>query len=332
MINPVKNPRLTQGFGKNPSIYKSFGLAGHNGLDYGCANGTPLFAPERMYCETQNDGAKTGYGLNIRGYTEQGEHVLGHLREVLRTGWVNQGELIAYSGNTGFSTGPHLHWGYRRRNGFKGNVIDYNNGFKGYIDQSNLINMGDMNNEERAKELSAARTFNAENGEVKYITNELNAGKSGYDYARSNLFRDAIVNNLFLATHGRNAPESEKNFWHQYGLEHPDQNIPEVLAKTWYSDTVAPLKDKMNELGGQNQKLGGQIGGLTTQFNDKTNEAENATNDALEALGELETTTLELERTQTQPTPDGYDVRRLQAVDLVAWFFKKIFGGFRKWK
>lgn len=82
------------------------------------------------------DQGKKGYGKFVRLIRPGGaESVYGHLSEIL----VKQGEEIGAatplgkSGNTGFSTGPHTHWGYRPA-GFNAN-----NGFAGYVDQKPLI-------------------------------------------------------------------------------------------------------------------------------------------------------------------------------------------------
>lgn len=40
---PVSGP-ITQLFGENPDFYKKFGYPGHNGIDYGIPNGTPVKA------------------------------------------------------------------------------------------------------------------------------------------------------------------------------------------------------------------------------------------------------------------------------------------------
>lgn len=134
-------PRLTQRFAENPQIYKQFGMRAHNGLDFGCRIGTPIFSPFDGVIRIRDDKQK-GYGLHIklRSKSKKLESVMGHLRSVEgKDGdWVHQGQLIGFTGNTGFSTGPHLHWGLRSlspaatKDVFKWGVENYDNGYYGY--------------------------------------------------------------------------------------------------------------------------------------------------------------------------------------------------------
>lgn len=137
MSKPISGFRISQIFGINPQIYNQFGLAGHNGIDFATPTATPVYATQDLFLQSGNDG-NTGYGLFLRGFTSESEEVFAHLSSIVKTGYVSKGERIAYTGNTGFSTGPHLHWGYRRRKGFMGPVQESGNGFAGYIDQSVL--------------------------------------------------------------------------------------------------------------------------------------------------------------------------------------------------
>lgn len=137
-----KRPKITQGFGGNEHIYKQFGMKGHNGRDYGIPEGTPIYASFDGKVKVK-DSKEEGYGLHIklRSSYRAREVVLGHLSKVIvKDGAeVHLGDLIGYTGNTGFSTGPHLHMGLRYlipQSGdvFKWEVLDHDNGYYGYVD------------------------------------------------------------------------------------------------------------------------------------------------------------------------------------------------------
>lgn len=133
----ISSPYITQKFGERPSIYAQFWLKGHNGIDYRCKTGTKIYAPiGGIIIETGDQGNK-GYGkfVRIRDYKEN-EVILGHLYEIKIK--IDQeiylGDNIGLSGNSGFSSGPHLHFGLRKYNE-EGEIKNYGNGYKGYIDQ-----------------------------------------------------------------------------------------------------------------------------------------------------------------------------------------------------
>lgn len=134
---------VSQGFGLNPQIYNQFNMIGHNGIDFATPVGTPIFAPCDGWIIVKND--PSGYGLHIklRSYHSPKEIVLGHFSQVnFPMGEyykVNLGDYLGCTGNTGFSTGPHLHFGMRylyessNSNIFTWSVKNYNNGYYGYI-------------------------------------------------------------------------------------------------------------------------------------------------------------------------------------------------------
>jgi hypothetical protein len=118
---------LTQGFGENPQVYARFGLAGHNGLDFGVPPGTPVRAAADGAVQYTGDQPQ-GYGLHVRLAHEGFITLYAHLeRLAVQAGQaVAAGELIGWSGNSGFSSGPHLHFEVRlagqAQNGFGGAV------------------------------------------------------------------------------------------------------------------------------------------------------------------------------------------------------------------
>lgn len=112
---------ITQHFGENPAVYARFGYAGHNGVDFGVPIGTPVRSSAAGYVHTVASDPP-GYGQYIIVKHLDDGLVQGHYMTyychlsgaIARIGdQVEQGQVICSSGNTGFSTGPHLHWELR---------------------------------------------------------------------------------------------------------------------------------------------------------------------------------------------------------------------------
>lgn len=132
----IGNFRISQLFGKNPQMYAKFGLKGHNGIDFATPTGTQLVCcfDEAEVITAEDD--KTGYGKHIKLWDKKQQIVAiyGHCKELLvKVGdTVKFGNLIAISNNTGFSTGPHLHFGVCKvdKNCKR---LNTNNGYSGWI-------------------------------------------------------------------------------------------------------------------------------------------------------------------------------------------------------
>lgn len=103
---------ITQNFGENPSVYQRFGLPGHNGIDFGCPKGSEICAcADGIVVLSEKHKA---YGNIIKIKHKNGYFTLyAHLSKnfVVVKEKVKKGEIIGLSGSTGFSTGPHLHFG-----------------------------------------------------------------------------------------------------------------------------------------------------------------------------------------------------------------------------
>jgi murein DD-endopeptidase MepM/ murein hydrolase activator NlpD len=83
----------------------------HMGIDFAAPTGTPVYAAGDGVVEKAAwtngygrwlqikhlNGMETGYGHLSRWAVKQGQHV-------------HQGQVVAYVGSTGMSTGPHLHY------------------------------------------------------------------------------------------------------------------------------------------------------------------------------------------------------------------------------
>ena len=101
----------------------------HRGVDFAVPVGTPVYVPAdgeviMVGCDTQ--GCSKGYGKRIYIKHDGFYTLYGHLSHytVKKGQKVKAGDMIALSGNTGKSTGPHLHWEVRVGNNLAQNAVD----------------------------------------------------------------------------------------------------------------------------------------------------------------------------------------------------------------
>ncbi|MBN1325205.1 MAG: M23 family metallopeptidase [Alphaproteobacteria bacterium] len=107
----IGNPNIVSGYGKriHPITKK---LEVHKGIDFSVPNDTNIYSPARGIVDTVWTDSTCGNGLRIQH--EKGFSTLYcHLdKSLVKKGdLIEPGCLIAKSGNTGRSTGPHLHYG-----------------------------------------------------------------------------------------------------------------------------------------------------------------------------------------------------------------------------
>ncbi|MEW1900326.1 MULTISPECIES: peptidoglycan DD-metalloendopeptidase family protein [unclassified Streptomyces] len=110
---PVKLHRLSARFGQSGVNWMSV----HTGIDFPVFNGTPVMAATDGTVRTQLNSA---YGNMVIVTAPDGtETWYCHLSSAkIRSGSVKAGEVIAYSGDSGNSTGPHLHFEVRPGGGY----------------------------------------------------------------------------------------------------------------------------------------------------------------------------------------------------------------------
>ncbi len=120
---PMDSILVTNLFGKNTSAtYASTGF--HNGVDFRAAIGTPVKALANGIVSGTGDtdieckGASFGRFVLIK-YNNGLASTFGHLSLIKVTNGqkVLQGDVVGYSGNTGYSTAPHLHVSVYARDG-----------------------------------------------------------------------------------------------------------------------------------------------------------------------------------------------------------------------
>jgi murein DD-endopeptidase MepM/ murein hydrolase activator NlpD len=99
-------------FGAFPARYQRFGLAGHDGVDFICPEGTQVYTPcEGRIIGLHDDPA--GWGRNLQLRDVQGRdwyfcHLSSFQSSVVGD-WVIATTPVALTGNTGNSDTPHLH-------------------------------------------------------------------------------------------------------------------------------------------------------------------------------------------------------------------------------
>ena len=104
-VRPVNGGVITSRYG-----WRRNGKEYHTGLDYGIASGTPIYAAEDGVVTCAQWSGNYGYLVKIQhagGYETRYAHCSKFAVTVGTE--VKKGDVVAYVGSTGRSTGPHVH-------------------------------------------------------------------------------------------------------------------------------------------------------------------------------------------------------------------------------
>lgn len=123
-IQPISNKelsRMASGFGyRIDPVYKTTKM--HAGLDFAAPQGTPIYATADGIIKLAGNMGD-GYGNHVViDHAFSYETLYGHMVRIkVRAGQkIRRGEVIGWVGNTGKSTGPHLHYEVHKN----GNPVD----------------------------------------------------------------------------------------------------------------------------------------------------------------------------------------------------------------
>ncbi|MDO9231814.1 MAG: peptidoglycan DD-metalloendopeptidase family protein [bacterium] len=111
---PVSSVRITQGYGMTAYAKRgAYGGKPHNGVDFGLSTGNNIFTAKGGKVVGVGNNGKYAYGKWVA--VDHGDGLLtlyGHLSSQLvsKGSTLKIGDKIGKSGNTGNSTGPHLHF------------------------------------------------------------------------------------------------------------------------------------------------------------------------------------------------------------------------------
>lgn len=124
---PVKNFKITSGFGPRTAPIKG-ASSDHNGVDLGVPVNTAVFSPMDGIVEKIYENGKGGKQLIVR-HMDGSKSGYAHLNDynVSIGQSVKKGQQIALSGNTGNSSGPHLHFTFRNPSGMFVDPVDFFN-------------------------------------------------------------------------------------------------------------------------------------------------------------------------------------------------------------
>jgi murein DD-endopeptidase MepM/ murein hydrolase activator NlpD len=115
---PIDSLKITSGFGMRLHPVDD-GHRWHNGIDIGAPIGTPIYAVSTGVVKSSkvnNGGVNVGLGYYLVVEHDDYCCVYAHLKALgVPVGTkVKPGDIIGYTGNTGKSSGPHLHFEIRK--------------------------------------------------------------------------------------------------------------------------------------------------------------------------------------------------------------------------
>lgn len=112
---PLESGIVTSRYGMRDHPVKQ-GSAMHGGVDLRASRGTPVYATASGVVEWASEHRNSGLGNMVKLIHNHGfSTIYGHLDriEVKVGNYVERGDLLGYSGNTGISEAPHLHYEVR---------------------------------------------------------------------------------------------------------------------------------------------------------------------------------------------------------------------------
>ena len=112
MKTPINGARLSSGFGMRKHPILGYNKK-HQGVDFAAPTGTPIMAAGTGHIEFVGNNGGAGKYIRIKhlnGYKTSYSHLSKYASGIQKNIKVRQGQVIGYVGNTGMSTGPHLHY------------------------------------------------------------------------------------------------------------------------------------------------------------------------------------------------------------------------------
>lgn len=305
LIHPVKKVYITQEWGVNPDVYARFNLKGHNGIDYRVFNEAgnrattgPIYAAHGgVVVEALYDANGYGYYLKIENDSEGS--IYGHLEKEtwskVKTGsYFDQGDYLCHANNSGFSSGPHLHWGYYPKPRNRGN------GYSGTINQLPLIkndnegSMPDTGNKELAECLRLHAQLVDETVKLKEKIQQLEDVNEGLKTSHSKELDDLKARIARAEEEARQQKDAfkEHKAWEAATLN-TTQDVAQIRAEIVKLVTVEDQNLKLNK---ENEFLKFELNSRDRQIDDLKNQVDSLKKELKIAKGLKDATNSEIER------------------------------------
>lgn len=169
-VRPVNAP-ISQTFGANPGTYARFGLKGHEGIDY-AASYQPVYAELGGWVGVSSQSyGNYGQCIILRHSNGSGT-IHAHLSQLQASvgQWVNEGQQIGVSGNSGNSSGPHEHQGYQ-----PSYLQNLTNGYWGCINPEILYQGGIIAQDQTSQIIDLNARLGAVQAQVQGLQAQLDA-------------------------------------------------------------------------------------------------------------------------------------------------------------
>lgn len=114
---PLTKTKITSKFGNRTNPITKV-IEFHNGVDLSAVVGTPIYAPADSIVTAKYNDAKGGNQLIIQhnDYKFGFAHLQSYAPGIEINKKIQKGDIIAYTGQSGMTTGGHLHFVVRFKN------------------------------------------------------------------------------------------------------------------------------------------------------------------------------------------------------------------------
>lgn len=190
---------ISQKYGVNVTYYMQFGLDGHEGVDYATPTGVDVYCPfeEGVVLRDNDDFKNNAYGNFIVVWDPIQKCAVWYchlsVNSVKYGDIVKRGAILGKTGNSGNSSGPHLHVNFVETDE-KGNRLNKNNGREGFLNviDAQLVKWISINTPPGSNTNSPSNPMNDNIVKKSYFLDLLAPVKYGLNFNSDSLTEDQV--------------------------------------------------------------------------------------------------------------------------------------------